>query len=138
MKKEKVDLTNFKAYAAFLYKNHLDAIVTEDLRVNKEVNLPLLKLFTHLSETELIALSKKGMEEYLLGIIEGKAMDIIIQSMDDWKNDKLPGISRDKIVASDISLIYFVRKNTLFTFLPFYTKDINLGLTIIKEIEKFY
>jgi PAS domain S-box-containing protein len=138
MKRSLVKLDNLQKYASFLYKNHLAELVRIDLERNKLVDLPLLKMFTHLSEEELLKLSYKGMEDYLIPIIEGKALDGILLSMEKWKADQLPGISRNSINASDIALIYNVRKHSLINFLPLYTKDISEVIQIIREIEDFY
>jgi PAS domain S-box-containing protein len=138
MKRSLVKLDNLQKYASFLYKNHLAELVRIDLERNKLVDLPLLKMFTHLSEQELLKLSFKGMEEYLIPIIEGKALDGIMLSMEKWKADQLPGISRNSINASDIALIYNVRKHSLINFLPLYTNDISEVIQIIREIEDFY
>jgi PAS domain S-box-containing protein len=138
MKRSLVKLDNLQKYASYLYENHLDELVKVDMERNKTVDLPLLKAFTHLSEKDLLTLSFKGMKDYLLPLIEGRALDSIIKSMEDWKADKLPGIARGKIIASDIALIYNVRKHSLFKFLPSYTTDLSEALQIINEIEDFY
>jgi PAS domain S-box-containing protein len=138
MKRSLVKLDNLQKYASFLYKNHLAELVRIDMERNKLVDLPLLKMFTHLSEVELLKLSYKGMEDFLIPIMEGKALDGILLSMEKWKADQLPGISRNSINASDIALIYNVRKHSLINFLPLYTKDISEVIQIIREIEDFY
>jgi PAS domain S-box-containing protein len=138
MQKDQLKLENLKKYASFLFKNHLQEVVIESIQKNKEVKIPLLKLFDHLTEEELFNLAEKGMGEYLSQIVEGTAIDVIKQSMEDWKADKLPGIPKNVLVASDITLIYYVRKSTLIKFLPLYTNDVNKALEIIQEIEEFY
>jgi PAS domain S-box-containing protein len=138
MEKDQLALESLKKYASFLYKNHFQEVIIESIRKNKEVEIPLLKLFNHLTEEELFILAKKGIGEYLSQIVEGTAIGVIKQSMEDWKADKLPGIPKNVLVASDITLIYYVRKSTLIKFLPFYTSDLNIALEIIQEIEEFY
>jgi PAS domain S-box-containing protein len=138
MKRSQIHLDNLQKYASYLYKNHLAELAKTDMERNKEVDLPLLKAFTHLSEQELLTLSFKSMRDYLVPLMEGRALEAIIQSMEDWKADKLPGIARGKIAASDIALIYNVRKHGLFKFLPLYTQDLSQVLQIVKETEDFY
>lgn len=138
MKQELVSFVYFKDYASFLLKNHLDDLVHEDLKRSREVNLPLLKYFEHLKEEDLFSLSQKGIVQYLEQIVNGTALSVINQSMLDWKADKLQGISRETVVASDIALIYNVRKHSLLNFLPKYTSDIHKVVSIMKEVEDFY
>lgn len=138
MRPELVSFNLFKGYVSFLYNNHLDEIVKEDINRAKEVKLPLLKLFENLSENEVVEVFKKGIVEYFEQILEGTFFTDIHQKMDEWKADKLPGVPREKVVASDISLAYNVRKHSLINFLPLYTQDLQKALGIVKEIEDFY
>ncbi|HEX8547418.1 MAG TPA: PAS domain-containing protein [Cytophagaceae bacterium] len=134
-------LTDFKLlpeYAAFLIDNHLDDLVKKDLARSKDIDLPLLKFLSHLSEDELFELSKKGILEYLQQLVDGTAVEAVDKSMDDWKANKLDGVGRADVVASDIALIYNVRKHSLIDFTPLYTTDIPKILSIIKEVEDFY
>jgi PAS domain S-box-containing protein len=138
MLKGNISLIHLKEYFTFLYNNHLKELSFEDLKRNKELDLPLLKYFAHLSEKELAELSEKGMKEYLLNLIEDKAIPLIHKSMEDWKADRLPGISRDQVIATDIVLIYNARKHTLVKFLPRYTQSPEKIVTIVNELENFY
>ncbi|MFL5729685.1 MAG: PAS domain-containing protein [Cytophagaceae bacterium] len=138
MKRSLVKLDNLQKYASYLYKNHLQELVKVDLQRNRDVDLPILKMFTHLSEEELLTMSVKSMEEYLTQLMEGRALDVIIKSMEDWKADKLPGISKTSINASDIALIYNVRKHSLIRFLPKYTQNVEEIIQLIREMEDFY
>ena len=138
MKHGNIKFTHLKPYAHFLYQNLLEEFASEDLKRNQELDLPILKFFQHLPPEQLKLLSKKGVGEYLNGIIEETAVDTIRKSMENWKTDKLQGVSKDKIGAADIALIYNARKHTLYKFLPRYTTDFAEALAIINEVEDFY
>ena len=137
MIKKLLTLNNFKRYAGFLLENHLDDLVRADLKRSFEIELPLLKLFKNLSESELFELSRKGIREYLLQIIGDTVIEFITNSMEDWKADRI-AVPRHKVVASDIALLYNVRKHSLLSFLTQFTTDPTLMILIIKEIEDFY
>ena len=137
MRKELVKLDNFRVYAKFLYENYLDDLVKADIKRSYELDLPLLKLFANLSEEQLFQVSKAGVEEYLLQVIEDNYYEAIIKNNNDWREDRLT-IPRDKVVASDLALIYNVRKYSLIGFLPKYTKEPEQMVKILKEIEDFY
>lgn len=138
MKKELVSFTIFKKYAEFLLNNHLDELVKVDLARARKLNVPLLKLFSHLSEEEMFQVSKKGLQDYLQTIVDEKALEVVDKSMKDWIQDKLPGIPRDKVVASDIALIYNARKYSLLSFIPLFTDDLHNAIDLMKEIEDYY
>lgn len=138
MKKELIKFQYFKNFSEFLLQHHLEDFVKKDLERAKQYEVPLLKFFEHLPYEDLYALSKKGVVKYLEDIIQGNALEAIEQSNKDWRNNSLPGISQNQIVASDITLIYNVRKHVLFDFLPLYTDDMELIINLVKEIEDFY
>ncbi len=126
------------AYAQFILDKHLDAFVNADIERLFKLNVPLLKLFEQLSREQLFELSKKGIIKYLNDIIHIEALNAAIEEMENWKADKLEGIPREKVVSSDLVLIYNVRKHSLFSFLPHYVTDQKMTLQIIEEIENFY
>ncbi|HEX8549797.1 MAG TPA: PAS domain-containing protein [Cytophagaceae bacterium] len=125
-------------YADFLLQNYIDDIAAAEYAKSVEVNVPLLKLFSHLSEREMLALTKKSIGDYLFQIVNGQAVGAFLQSMEDWRADRLPGAPRDKITVSDIVLLHNVRKHTLLHFMPCYTSDVNEVINILKEIEDYY
>lgn len=131
MKHGNLQFTHLKPYANFLYQNLLEEFASENLKRNQELELPILKLFQHLPPEQLKQMSKRSVEEYLLGIMEGTAIDNIVKSMENWKSGNLQGIPKDKISASD-------RKHTLHKFIPRYTTDLSQVLLIIDEVEDFF
>ncbi len=53
---------NFKyipAFAKFILENHLDEFVKEQIEWSFKLNLPLLRLFSHLSSEQMFEISKK-------------------------------------------------------------------------------
>jgi hypothetical protein len=126
------------AYAQFILDKHLDAFVNADIERLFKLNVPLLKLFEQLSREQLFELSEKWVIKYFNDIIHNEALNAAIEEMENWKADKLEGIPREKVVSSDLVLIYNVRKHSLFSFLPHYVTDQKMTLQIIEEIENFY
>ncbi|MBC7450915.1 MAG: PAS domain-containing protein, partial [Cytophagales bacterium] len=138
MLKGHFSLAHFKKYCSFLLEYHLEELASRDLQKSIDNKLPLLKLFTHLSNDELEALSIKGLREYLINIIEDKAVAVVEQSIQDWKANRIPGIPRNEIRAADIALLYNARKHTLIHFITRYTRDPDEMIHIINEMEDFY
>lgn len=138
MEKEFVTFNYFCHYAQFILDNHLDAFVNAYIDRLFKLNVPLLKLFEQLSREQLFELSKKWFIKYFNDIIHNEALNAAIEEMENWKADKLEGIPREKVVSSDLVLIYNVRKHSLFSFLPHYVTDQKMTLQIIEEIENYY
>jgi len=129
-------MENLKPYASFLLNNYLDELTRENIKLTRELKLPLLDLFAHLSEEELFQLSRQGQETFLNEIIEGHPFESAMKSLWDWRDNKLPGISKDKISLTDLVLGYSSRKDLFSHFLPLYTNDIQKALAVVSSLEK--
>ncbi len=138
MEKRIADLNLFKEYADFILKNRLDEFVLENVKVARDLQLPLLKHFENVPEEILLEISKQGIVEYLLSVVEDKIVETTEAATRDWKENRLPVISKEKLLAKDIALIYFIRKTTLFQLLPTYTNDLGTAIPLIKEIESYF
>src|SRR5690606_5535335 len=55
-----------------------------------------------------------------------------------WKEDNLTVISKNQVSASDILIIFSIRKQLLIDMLPTYTDDCKAMIELIKEIEIFF
>ena len=131
------DLKHFPAFAGFLLDNHLEAYVAEQLRISREINLPLLKFYESLPPKQFTELATASSTEFLTYIIENRAQEQIDMSMQKWVLNQLPGINKNAIVAEDITLVNYIRKHVLLHFIPYYTKDILETIEIIKEIDRY-
>ena len=130
-------MDNLKPYASFLLNNHLDEVTRLGIRLSREAKIPLLELFSNLSEEELFKLSKQGQEQFLKEVIEGNAYESAIQNLWAWKENKLPGISKEKISLTDLVLGYSLRKDQYNHFLPLYTNDVKVALAVVEGLERF-
>ncbi|MFN3402726.1 MAG: PAS domain-containing protein [Cytophagaceae bacterium] len=138
MKPESLSFTHLKPFIRFILENHLDDFVNSDLKRAKEVNLPMLKLFSGMSEEELFQFSKMKTKELFDNILGDKIVKAILETNNNWKLDKIPGIPRDKVFASDIALVYNIKKHSFLSLVFKYTSDGDLIVKILKEIEDFY
>ena len=129
-------MENLKPYASFLLENYLDELTRENIRLSRELKLPLLDLFAHLSEEELFQLSRQGQQTFLKEIIDGHPFESALKSLWDWKDNKLPGISKDKVSLTDLVMGYSLRKDLFSHFLPLYTNDVQIALSVLSGLEK--
>ena len=137
LKRAKLDFKHLPAYALFLRNTYLSELVNEQLRIAREIKVPLLKLFDTIPEKELVAMSMITTANFLDYLIQNKAEDYIAASLKQWLENQIPQVSREQIVAEDITLISFMRKQSLIKFLPCYSNDVNEVIEILKELDRF-
>jgi PAS domain S-box-containing protein len=132
------DFPYLKSYAEFLLKNHLDDLAKDVIKKAREFQLPVLKLLAHLPEEELFQLSKKAFsEDVLTPIIQGNFLEKIREGINTWKANTII-IPKEKLKVADITGIHRVRKLSFFEFLKFYNYSKEEGISLIKEIEKYF
>ncbi|MBP6730626.1 MAG: PAS domain S-box protein [Chitinophagales bacterium] len=134
---EILKFTHFPGYARFLLDNRLTEFVLKQFEYSREVEIPLLKLFAHMPEAELVELSKVSNAEILLAAAENKLHENIAIATKQWKENLVPFFTREQVVADDITLVSLIRKKGLVFFLPQYTTDLNIAIQIINEIDKY-
>lgn len=134
---EKFNFKYFPAYAQFLLDHKLEEFALKLLQLSREVNLPLLKLFQSYTEEQLIRLGVQNIKDSLTFFAANKGRELIEHSVKMWLNNEIPMISRDAIVADDITLISFIRRKAFRDFLPFYTNEFAAYRDIMEEIDQF-
>lgn len=135
--KDKLDLKYLPDYATFLLDNKLQEFTAEQLRLLKELDVPLLKFYSGLSDEELIERGIGRTRIFLESFKNNQAHALIDSSIKEWLANQIPLLSRDKLVAEDITLISFMRRKIFRDFLSFYTKDPGLCLKIMEEVDRF-
>ncbi|MBO9698682.1 MAG: PAS domain-containing protein [Sporocytophaga sp.] len=138
MNKAGVEILYLKDYAHFLFQNHLTDLAKQELVSKRELEQPLLKYVTHLTDEEFLKILERRLVEFLNHLMEGKGNEDIEKGIADWKSDQLLELSRLHVTATDIAIDYGARKKALLKFLPNYTDDLDLALKIINEIVDYY
>jgi PAS domain S-box-containing protein len=138
-KSSQLDFKYFPGFASFILENHLIDYIKEQLAIARELNVPLLKFFSHLTDEQLIEVSIPGHVEFLTYAKENNLQESMRVSLEKWRNDQLAvmSIGKGDIAAEDITLITFARKRALLKFVTLYTTDPFEIVEIIKELEMF-
>ncbi|TKK71708.1 PAS domain S-box protein [Ilyomonas limi] len=134
---EKLEFTFLPAYAAYLLDNKFELLVDEQIRLSYELQLPLLEYFKHLGREELKELSKPAMRNYLMHIIENRLDKFIQTSINNWKQNQLPSLTKNQIVTKDISLTILIRKKVFLKYITDYTKDAATIVAIVEEFDAY-
>lgn len=127
-----------KAYAAFLLENYLDEATEMHLEITRKVELPLLSLFSHLSEQELLQFGKQTLHTFLSQLIAESALEGAKDSLRKWRSGTLPYISKNGVETADIVLNYHVRKQLLLSLVLRYTTAPEKLVAIAQELNDLY
>lgn len=133
----KLDFKYLPAFAEFLLTRHVDEFVRIQLRLSREVNLPLLTMLGSMSDEQLIQLSTGTTSEFLGYLAKNQAQEQIDATVQKYISDQLPGLSRDQIASEDITLFPYIRREAFMHFIPLYIEDLKEGLELLREIDKF-
>lgn len=128
-------------YAKFLLENKLEEFVTVTIRFCREVELPMLKPLSKLSEQELVALSVQNTKELLESLSKNEIADFMQLRIDDFIANRIKDLSgkqllnNTELVAEDIILGYYIRRKVFSFFLHSYTQNAVLHTLIISETD---
>jgi signal transduction histidine kinase len=125
-------------FAHFIRKKHLEAYAAAELKLLLSKDIPLMKLFQHLSQEQLKELTMHSLDLFLEGFEKGTAFEDAAKSLRQWEADELPGIPKNAIEPSDLILVYYVQKVSLLKFLPYFTSDANELIHLVTELEDYY
>lgn len=126
-------------FALFVVDEKLDEFVREQIRLSRELELPVLKHLSHMSDDELAGVSKITALEFLGYFVRNEASTLITLAIERWIADQLPqNIGRYQLSVHDITLLTFIRKKALLKFLPDFTTDLSKSLSIVDELDTFF
>lgn len=135
--RDSMDFKYLPEYAGFLLANHHKAFAKAMLDVSREIDVPLLRFFSQLSDDELLQISMPGTAELLEHFSKNKVQAYIEKSLDNWQTNQLPLISSSDIVAADINYISFVRRKCFRDFFKYYSTDLDVYIRIMEEVDRF-
>ncbi|HUQ66272.1 MAG TPA: PAS domain-containing protein, partial [Flavitalea sp.] len=124
------------AYARFLLDKHIHDYAAEQIRLSSLLQLPILKnLMKRFTEQQMFEIAVETSKEYLQFIEANKGKEQIMMSMNRWMKDQLDIVGQSDISARDITLLSYIRGQALKKFLPEYTRDLQLIISINAETD---
>lgn len=135
---QKLNFAHLPAFAGYLLHERLDDMIAASLQLAREMEYPLLKFFAHMSDEELLALSRLTQTDLLTHFINNTLDEQIDQSMKMWLENQLPLIEKDQIVGDDITMGSYIRKTIWSRFVSQYTDDMPLALAIMGELDCYH
>lgn len=112
------------SYAQYLINNHIEDYATEQIRLSRMLHLPVLtRLEQRFSEQEMFGIAVKSSTEYLEFIAANKGKEQIMMSMTRWMQDQLNIVGQSEIGARDITLLSYIRGQSLKKFILGFSQD---------------
>lgn len=121
-----------------MLNGHVRDYVKEQLTLSKELNVPILRFFSHLSEEEMIGISMTGATELLEHLAQNRVRDYINDSLQKWVTNQLPLLQQMDVVAEDITLINYARETTLRKWALVYDPDPKVYHQLLSELSLFF
>jgi PAS domain S-box-containing protein len=125
-------------FAAFLERGHLDELAALNLRLARELHVPLLRLFAHVPDEQLLKNTREGLQRFLRALQDGTAEEQSLENLRKWEADELPGIPKDAIEPSDLVLGQSAQKQALLSFLARYDGDSERLAAVAMGLERVY
>jgi PAS domain S-box-containing protein len=125
-------------YAAFLQREHLDDLAALNLRLARESETPLLKLFAGVPDEVLLAGTRDGLVKLLEGLQAGTAEAQLLETLRLWEADQLPGIPKDAIEPADLVRGNAAQKQAMLSFLTGYAASREDLTALVIQLDRHY
>lgn len=132
VQRHKTQLMHLPAYAGFLLEHCLDDFAKKQLEFYFELEVPLTKHFSFMTERELLNLFRLRSIEMLSLLSEQKNEAHIRQSIKHWDSD-LHGTEN---AYSEIASLGFIQKQTFLNFITHYSEDPRDIISVVTEIDQ--
>lgn len=138
--KEKLstDFQYLPDFAAYLLHHQFDDFINELLRLYRDADIPVLRFFNDVSEDQIAAIVASSNREMLTLIASNQLRLYIEQTLDNWRKNQMPVISREQVHSTDIALGNFARAKAFRQFIPNYTDSWNIFRKLVDEIDRFF
>jgi PAS domain S-box-containing protein len=131
------NLRYLPSYASYVLEQQLAEFVRFQIKLSRDIEVPLLKLLDKLTEEQLVQLATQGATELLNCLKENNAENFIKESTERWRTNQLPQVNMYDVMAEDITLITYVRKQALLHFINGYCSSMEQAIELVKEIDLF-
>jgi PAS domain S-box-containing protein len=133
-----IQFQEFKTFASYLLQHKLQEGAELILKTAREENLPLLKKISHLSQEQLLGITKENLQVFLEDALHDQALPKARAVVDAWKNNLSPVVTPEQVELQDIVLVYHIRKKVLTRLLQGFTQEVSTALLIVEELDNFY
>jgi PAS domain S-box-containing protein len=125
-------------FASFLRTQHLEDLARENFRRAKAADLPLLRLFAHMPEDQLLAQTAAGLDKFLDNLAAGTALEVSARDLERWEANELPGVPREAVEPADMVLAQAAQRQAITSFLDRFTSHIPTMMALLEALDAHY
>src|ERR1044071_7040822 len=126
-------------FLAFINKECLEDAAKETLRIAKEIDFPLMRLFKHLPDETLVQMGMESIRAFGTSMADGTFMEKQAVNLKKWEDDNMGGgISKESIQPTDLVMIYTMQKKALHKFIPRFTQNPEEIIEIVNDLETLH
>ncbi|HEY0059884.1 MAG TPA: PAS domain-containing protein, partial [Flavisolibacter sp.] len=122
-------------YAEYLLVHRLQEFSEVSLRLSREEKLPMLNLLAHLPPEELLELTIRNNVGLLEALTRNSGQAYIEEAIRRFRTNSFSGIENKEVMAEDITLACYIRKQALLHFLPDYCSTMQEALDVVRDID---
>lgn len=148
MNKSALNTANFKFqylpdYANFLLKNKLDEFVTVGIRFCRELDLPMMRPLSKMTEKDLIELTRDSNEEILTALAGNNIIPFIEKNINNFINNQITDkrginvLDKSEVMSEDLILAFYIRRKTFAFFFHSYTQNAVVHTLIAAELDYY-
>src|SRR6478672_2796459 len=100
--REELDFVHTPAFARFILDKHLDDYIAAQYRISRELNLPVLKFFAHMSLEELYRYSIASATRFLGFLAENQAAEELESQLEEWRSNQIQYVAQDQLGMDDL------------------------------------
>lgn len=137
-------MKSFKDFTKYLRENRLEELAAYNLEVIKGMDIPVVKvmqkkgLLKDLDDESTLKMTIESLRNTLLSFEQGTSLSNARTALEQWSQDKLPGIGKYEIAPADLILVYAAQKKAYRKFLPEFTTDVNEVIQLMAELDEFH
>ena len=92
-------LNYLPAYAQYILQQRLEDFSSYQMQIAEEVEIPIMRFFKEMSYEQRFEITKNSAAEFLTYLAQNKAKQQIEDSLKQWKENTLPNIQKEDVVA---------------------------------------
>jgi PAS domain S-box-containing protein len=132
-------MQKLREFLSYIKDNRLEEAARESIRISREMNFPLMRLFADIPDEALIPQSMKSISDFADQLQDGTYHQVQEENLKKWEEDRLDGgIPKDSIQPTDLVLIYVAQKKAMHRFIPDITSDPKEIIRIVDALEQVH
>ncbi|MGC1240814.1 MAG: PAS domain-containing protein [Chryseosolibacter sp.] len=131
-----VEFKHLPAFATHILHHELNDFVTEVTRLYEAIEVPVFRFVKAMDADKRHAVILASNREMLTLISSGNIEHFVLQTINNWRSNQIPQLTREQIHSQDITLVNYVKSRAFRNLIPRFTDDVKLAAEIVEEIDR--